>query len=232
MLNQTDEKWLRATHPGLAFADKVVQGDLRFSASYDRATNTFVLLGDPQAGILKGETLSGSFRVHIQERTDKSVSKLPALHIENVERTPKRHFNQQDKSACLCSPLEEQEFLEPDFCFPKYLQQLVIPFLYGQLYVTANNQWPWAEYEHGATGILEAYSKAKDQTSLDECLRQLRRDPSWPAIRAGLRQVPYMKGHTPCFCGKKDHIRRCHPAAWQGALRLQKDLISLGIVVS
>ena len=75
MLNQTDEKWLRATHPGLAFADKVVHGDLRFSASYDRATNTFVLLGDPQAGILKGETLSGSFRVHIQERTDKSVSK-------------------------------------------------------------------------------------------------------------------------------------------------------------
>jgi len=219
-------------YPDLAFTDQVVEGDLGFSASYDRATNTFVLLNDPHDGRLPAESLTGSFRVRIRERIDKSVSRLPSLHIEKIEHTPQRHFNQQDKSACLCSPLEEQEFLQPAFCFPKYLQQLVIPFLYGQLYVTANGHWPWAEYEHGSAGIFEAYSKTKDQTSLDECLRQLRRDTGWPAIRAALMQKPHMKGHTPCFCAKKDHIRRCHPAAWQGALRLQKDLNSLGIVVS
>ena len=44
----------------------------------------------------------------------------------------------------------------------------------------------------------------------------LARTAVWPDIKRALAQKPHMKGHLPCFCEKRDKIRRCHPARWQG----------------
>jgi hypothetical protein len=127
--------------------------------------------------------------------------------------------------------LEEEEFLRPELQFRPFLEQLVIPFLYGQVYYSSNGRWPWTEYAHGATGILEAYSRVCGQHRAEECLRLLSQDANWPRIRSALRQEPYIKGHTPCFCSKEDQIKRCHPQALVGALRLQLDLKALGIPI-
>jgi hypothetical protein len=190
-----------------------------------------VIAGEQARDEIGAVTLSGAFEVRIEERTDKSISRLPALYVQGVDPSSDRHFSQRDKSACLCSPFDEDEFLQPEFRFAAFLEQLVIPFLYGQLYYSSRSRWPWTEYAHGATGILEAYSKISDQQRAEECLRQLAQDASWPRIRVALRQKPYLKGHTPCFCTKMDQIRRCHPGALEGALRLQKDLTARGIPV-
>jgi hypothetical protein len=231
MLKRDDEEWLRSRYPALMPAGDAVTGTIDFRASYDVQANRFLILGDQVPDPAGGIALSGSFRIRIEERIDKSISQLPALYVEGVELVVDRHFNQGDKSACLCSPLEEQEFLEPEFQFTAFLERLVIPFLYGQRFYSAEGRWPWAEYAHGATGILEAYSKILEGNRAEECLRQLRRDVNWPKIRSALQQRPHTKGHTPCFCAKMDQIRRCHPGALEGVRRLQHDLQVLGIPV-
>jgi len=228
MLNEADEEWLRDHYPGLIREGNTVIGSIEFRASYSHEQNCFRILGDasaPETAV----TLSGAFQIRIEERVDASTSQLPALHVLDIEHSPDRHFNRKDNSACLCSPLEERDFTEPTFQFQSFLERLVVPFLYGQLYYSVEERWPWTEYAHGATGILEAYSRISDRELAAECLRQLVQDANWVKIRNALTQKPFVKGHTPCFCSRMDHIRRCHPRALTGALLLQKDLKARGI---
>jgi len=232
MLNEGDERWLRNNYPALITAGDMVAGTIEFKASYNSQSNRFVILGGQPSEEVGGQVLSGAFQIRIQERTDKSTSQLLALFVEGIDPIPERHFSQRDNSACLCSPFDEREFLQPELQFRAFLEQLVIPFLYGQVFYSSEGHWPWAEYAHGAAGILEAYSKIDDQDRAEECIRQLAQDTNWPRIRLALRQQPYIKGHTPCFCTRKDQIRRCHPCALAGALRLQKHLRALGIPIS
>jgi hypothetical protein len=231
MLKESDEQWLRDNHPALIPAGHVVAGTIEFKASYNHQSNRFFILGDGAIDQVRAVALSGVFQIQIEERTDKSISRLPALYVQGVEATPDRHFNQRDKSACLCSPFDEDEFLQPELRFRAFLEQLVIPFLYGQIFYSSQGRWPWTEYAHGATGILEAYSKIRDQNRVEECLQKLAQDMNWPRIQSALRQRPYIKGHTSCFCPRMDQIRRCHPGALEGARCLQQDLRALGIPI-
>jgi hypothetical protein len=232
MLKDSDEEWLAAIYPTMIRDGDAVGGIVEFTASYSRDTNRFLILDGRSTDDSGAVTLAGNFKIRIEERRDKSTSQLPALWVEGIEPIPDRHFSQRDNSACLCSPLEEFEFVQPEFHFRPFLERLVIPFLYGQIFYSSRQHWPWAEYAHGATGILEAYCKALHHDRLDECLRQLRQDPTWPRIQSALRQEPHVKGHTPCFCSKMDQIRRCHPIALEGALRLQHDLKTRGIPIA
>ena len=229
MLTESDEEWLRSNYPGLDFKDGAVSGPINFTAGYDRQSHRFFVLADeiPDAPTLV--VLSGSFDIRIEERRNKSTSRLPALFVQGVEPTPARHFGQADNSACVCSPFDEEEFLQPKFQFKPFMEQLVIPFLYGQQFYSSEGRWPWLEYAHGATGILEAYSKMHNPSTATECLRLLALDATWPKVCSALQQQPYIKGHTLCFCEKPDQIRRCHPDALAGTRRLQQDLIALGV---
>ena len=184
MLNESDEAWLRSAYPTLVRAGDAVTGTIDFRASYNRDTNRFLILSDQLPDQAGGIALSGSFQIRIEERVEDSTSQLPAVYVQGVDPIPDRHVNPADTSACLCSPLEEREFLQPEFQFKVFLEQLVIPFLYGQLSYSSEGSWPWPEYAHGATGILESYSKLPDRNRVEQCLRQLVRDASWPRIRS------------------------------------------------
>jgi hypothetical protein len=229
MLKNDDEQWLRTAYPGLVRDPKGVAGNLEFKATYDPKSNRFLILAEGVADPASGVALSGQFKIRIEERNEKTFSSLPALFVEDVEASDKRHFSQKDKSGCLCSPFVEDEFLEPEFQFRAFLEQLVIPFLYAQVFCSLKEHWPWSEYAHGATGLLEAYSQMAGQAKSEHCLRLLRQDRAWERIKSTLQQRPYIKGHTPCFCPKMDHIRRCHPTALRGAQRLQEDIKALAI---
>ena len=229
MLKAGDEEWLSETHPGLALVDGAVRGTIEFAAAYDAARNLFQVLDANVLAQIEGVALAGRFTIHIEERTVKAFSSLPALFIEEMEPISDRHFG-ADKSACLCSPLEEDEFLTPTFEIRSFIEKLVIPFLYGQLFYSANQRWPWSEYAHFATGLLEAYGEHPDPTKIEGLLQTLwRYFDTWPAIRAVLQRKDYIKGHTPCFCPKKDQMRRCHPKALRGIQQLHSDIRGLKI---
>jgi hypothetical protein len=231
MLKNDDEQWLRKAYPGLIPSAGSVAGNIEFNATYDGQNNRFVILQEAVTDATDGLALSGEFRIRIEERKDKTFSSLPGVYVEEVEATDKRHFGQKDKSACLCSPFAEGEFLRPEFEFRTFLEQLVIPFLYGQVFYSLRGHWPWPEYTHGATGLLEAYSEIVGHAKAKDCLQLLRQDKSWERIKAALQQKPYVKGHTPCFCPRMDHIRRCHPSALRGAQRLHEDIKALALPV-
>jgi len=231
MFTESDEEWLRSNYPGLIPTKCAVSGTISFTASYDRDTNKFFILGGEIPDRATSVVLSGTFQIRIAERGDKSWSHLPALYVQGIDPTPGRHFGQADKSACVCSPFDEHDFLKPELKFRDFLEQLVIPFLYGQLFYSSEGRWPWPDYEHGATGILEAYSKIRDGSRATDCLRLLVQDTNWRNICSALQQQPYIKGHIPCFCEKPDQIRRCHPDALEGLRRLQQDLRALGIPI-
>ena len=227
-----DEEWLRERHPGLTVGGGILSGSIQFKAGYDAKINQFFPIEEGATVSTDAVILSGTFKIRIEPRANRSTSRLPALYVDGIEPADNRHFNPADKSACLCSPLEEDDFLQPELQFRIFLEQLVIPFLYGQVYFSSYGRWPWAEYAHGATGVLEAYAKIRDQKHAEECLRLLSQDPEWPMIRPALGQKPYIKGHIPCFCSSGDKFRRCHSAALKGALQLQRDLNALGIIIT
>jgi hypothetical protein len=186
MLNQNDEAWLREAHPGLIRDAETVEGTITFTAAYHNPSNRFLILPNCQDAVpADAVTLAGTFQVRMHERTDTTDSRLPALLIPGIDPVPERHFNQRDKSACLCSPFDEDDFLQPEFRFRPYLEQLVVPFLFGQIFYSSHGRWPWPEYAHGATGVLEAYSTVADSSRAEQCLQKLAQDRTAECSDAG-----------------------------------------------
>lgn len=202
---------------------------LRVEATYNAATGRFLALGGDVENTVGGVALSGDFTIEIRQRRDRTLSRLPALRVQDVEPVPERHFSQTDKTACLCSPFEEDEFLIPAFQFRRYFEELVVPFLYGQLFHSKHGYWPWSEYAHGATGLLESYARVRDPSKAKDCIEKLASDANWPNIRAVLAQRTRINGHVRCFCSKKDFMRRCHPAALKGLRMLRNDASAQGL---
>lgn len=232
MLTDQDRQWLAEAWPGLTVTDNSISGALEFTATYNDQTNQFLILENGVPDTVGGLGLTGRFEIRIEERKDTAVSALPAVFVGAVDAVPDRHFNQADKSACLCSPFEEQDLLVPTLDFPRFFQQLVIPFLYGQVFYSAEGRWPWFEYGHGAIGLLESYSKIGDASKAEECVLKLARDKAaWPRIRTALKSKKAIKGATSCFCPVADQIRRCHPLAWLGVRQLRHDLSIQGLLI-
>ncbi len=231
MLKKDDEGWLCQAYPGLVPTHTGLAGTIEFNASYDAGSDLFRILGEGVPDEVGGLALAGRFEIRIEERTVKSFSALPALYVEGVEPSSDRHFG-GDKSACLCSSLEEDEFLTPEFESRLFVEKLVVPFLYGQVFYDLHRRWPWSEYSHFATGLLESYGKFPDPTKIEGFLQTLMQYRNiWPAIRIALLQKDYIKGHIACFCEKKDQIRRCHPAALRAIQQLRCDIEKAKIVI-
>jgi hypothetical protein len=225
VISSEDERWLAEIYPGLVFQDNAVIGKLSFTATYDEKLNQFFIVRDGEVDPLGGITLSCEHQIRIVSRNKLTYSALPALYVDGIDLVDDRHFS-FDSSACLCSPLQEREFLFPAFDFPNFFEQLVIPFLYGQSFYSKYNHWPWPEYAHGTTGLLESFvdEQAIDQETTRNFLAVLTVDKrAWPNIKAAL-QRDQIKGHTPCFCPKHDPIRRCHPKALIGIRKLQQQV--------
>ncbi len=216
------ERW-----PGLRIKNDTVTGTVEFIGSYDKSTNRFVVSNNASTNE-DDISLHCSFDITIGPATG-FYSKLPSLLINEEGFGIERHINTTDGKACLCSPLEEDEFLLPQFNFEKYFEELVLPFLYAQVYFSLFGKWPWFDYAHGHSGILESYGIIEDPKT-EECVTMLRNyKKEWPMIKSYLLQKAYIKGHTPCFCAKRDHMRRCHSFILKGLRKLKEDIRRMSI---
>jgi hypothetical protein len=223
LITDQNEQWLHNKYPLLTIKSGKISGVIEFKAMYNDQTGQFMVLENNTPNIVGKNVLTGRFNIRIEDRVDKSLSRLPAVYIDDVGLTPYQHLNQTDESACLCSPIEEDDIVN-EFHLPQFLEKLVIPFLYGQIFYSINQHWPWGEYSHGATGLLESYLKIADSTKTELCLQKLSKDKIWPRIKSVLEQKTYIKGHTLCFCQKMDQMRRCHPNALRGIQQLWTDI--------
>jgi hypothetical protein len=224
-LTESDKGWLQKCHPRLGLSPHGIAGTVNTVATYNRETNLFQILYNGSPDQVGGVRLRMSFSIRLEERADTSTSRLTALYVDGVEPIADRHFAQTDHTGCLCRPLEEDKFFVDELDFVPFFEQLVIPFLYGQEFYSRTGSWPWAEYAHGAAGLLEAYGNLADPSKAEECFRYLLHDKrAARCIAALVQQLSEINGHTACFCRRSDHMRRCHPGALQGLRQLRRHL--------
>ena len=103
MLQPGDEEWLREKHPGLTVAGEILSGSIQFRAGYDAKINQFFSIEEGATASTDAVILSGTLKIRIEPRADRSTSRLPALYVDGIEPAANRHFNSVDKS---CLPLQ------------------------------------------------------------------------------------------------------------------------------
>lgn len=235
MLTEHDKKWLLDNYPDLSYSeDEGISGTVTFKATYNKDINIFLILDNSTENAIGGLELGGRFTIRIKETVDKNISLLPSLYVDGVNPIANRHINSASDNhrACLCSPFVEEQYLVPTFDFQKYFRQLVIPFLYGQLFYDQHKCWPWQDLSHGSIGLLESYLKINDSRKAKECLEKLPRDTyNWQSIKILLAQKTPIKGHVLCFCQDGSKIRNCHTDAWKGAEKLRQDIKAQSLVI-
>jgi hypothetical protein len=116
-----------------------------------------------------------------------------------IPRTPERHVNDQDGSACVCLP--EDYFLRHPgpFDVVAFLEGPVRDFFVGQAIVERGGPWPHGEWAHGNLGKEEWVKGFID---------------ALPAAQfrayVNVLAMKELKGHVDCPCGSGRRIRDCH----------------------
>ena len=227
MITRNEIKWLNKEFPKLKINDEGnhIEGVVDFNSVYDAGSGEFTAFLQP--GITyTGSVLSGSYNIKIT--ASKNSRSYPKLRVDLPEEKwiIDRHFypNTNGK-ACLSGPVEEDDLFTDGYCFLKYFERFVIPFLYGQTYYDDHKQWPWKDYGHGAVGILQSfYSSGTSDDHIYACLRRLKNEPSWQRLKPILEGKEKLDGKTTCFCGSGVRMVRCHGTIWYAIVKFQKAL--------
>lgn len=238
LFSEADKIWIKENYPKLNVTDLEASGEIDIFATYNLQDDIFLDVTKTPIDHVGGVRLSGTLTLTIIERipSERIFSNLPKVVIKNISADPERHINLNDSSACLCSPLEENVYLFPAFQTERFFKELLIPFLYGQIFFSSFKYWPWTDYGHGVVGILESYNHLLEPRSAKDCMDKLYKyknidEPSWNEIRKLLVQKNRIKGHSICICKNKNRIRICHPKVWCGLQKLQMDILNQDLVI-
>ena len=134
------------------------------------------------------------------------------------------HFNSGNGTACVCVKQEEKRKFPPGSTVFNFLNDLVIPYLYGLSFYDENGRWPWREWSHGPLGLLEFYAEDQMDKTIDmieDLAAVFKIDLKWEKYRDHL-QHPRPK--KLCVCGSNKMFPDCHGLAWKGILALRGDL--------
>jgi len=114
-------------------------------------------------------------------------------------RIPKDFHTYPDKTLCLGSPIETKMKFRNRETLLGFVEDLLIPFLYGYSYREKCGEMPYGELSHGMNGIVEAY---KGLFQIDDDL----------AVMAFLKILAddNYRGHISCPCGSNVKLRNCH----------------------
>ena len=191
--------------------------------------------------IFDGEERRDEFQVRIAAPPDYPDS-MPSL-LETGMRTAEiaakygiedlrdLHRNPVIGTACLCVKPEEGRRFPKGANLPHFIEELVVPYLFGLSHFDEHGRWPWPDYSHGALGIAEYYADiAEDPSigSISSMLDLLRQDTSWRELRKQIRKPSAMRM---CVCGSRRAISRCHKGVWAGIIKLNSDMQELDLDV-
>lgn len=223
MFSEKHKAWLLELYPELVCSGDQIEGTARFRAAFNGNTNQFQIIYPNESNLIGGFELTGSFSVRIQSRSTGAVPRVPALTIDGFTHNEDRHISHDD-TACLCSPFIENEYLTPELDGRGYIEELVIPFLYGQMYFDSHQSWPWADYAHGFMGLIESYTPVRAKEELVNRLPFLASYPAqWQSLRRFISQRKAPNASSPCICGSHRRIGRCHRLALDKILVMRRD---------
>jgi len=164
----------------LAWSDgnQLVQGLLEFKASYNNIT------------------IQDSFQVKILIPSDYPDN--PPVAKEIAGRIPSVFHSNHD-GLCLAAPIEIRRKFSENSTLLKFVNALLIPYLFAFCYWEEHGVMPFGELSHGSKGIMEYYLeffKVHSETAVLNLLR---------ALVSG-----NYKEHQKCPCGSGIIIRFCH----------------------
>lgn len=215
--------------------EKRVLGKICFDAVYNvfEKKNSFTIIGSGDFNNYQGIRLAGIFSIELV--FDSTPTGFPVLILhEDIPQEANRHFYTHKKGvliSCVCGYIEEIRFMQK-FNIQEYIETLVVPFLYGQLYYQKYSRWPWKEYSHNSMGILESYLCSNGKEYIESVILKLKAfEEEWEIVKQILIAKSAPKGHIWCLCEKKDQIRRCHPELLSALRLLYNDIHILKISV-
>ena len=231
MITEIETQWIAEYCPTLNINQEFseVSGLLEFRAIYNASDGFTWLLDQKQSS--SGEILTNTYEIVITK--PENSEELPLLKIEDDDSlvTINRHFN-LNGTACLCGPVEKRNFISSGFSFVKYLERLVIPFLYEQTYYDKYGKWPWGEYGHGAIGIFQSLINSEEaKEDIEVCLKDLRKDKYWNRIRAILSGRERVTESSKCFCSSQEQIRSCHPWILFAIMKLRNSIRNKNVII-
>lgn len=195
MVNITCEAWekiireqfgnVSEKYTGLSlafFEDKaLVYGPLEFRAKYEE------------------QEIEEIFKVEIIIPID--YPKSPPAIRELEGRIPKDFHSFTNGNLCLASLLEIQKKFRNSPTLLGYIEELVIPFLFGFCVYKETGRMPFGELSHNGQGILEYYREFLEVDNDAIALELLKY----------LAEGGYAgHGHRECPCGSKKRLRDCH----------------------
>jgi len=187
--------------------------------------------------IFAGEERKDTFTVRIAPSSDShqmpSLTEIGGRTIEIAEKHGVRsladlHRN-PDGTACLCVKQDESKRFPAGSDLAHFIEELVVPYLFGLSCFDEDGKWPWPDYSHGILGIAEYYGDVVEEPSpetLTVTLDLLKQDSAWREFSRQIRKPSAMRY---CICGSRKPTSRCHPRVWAAIQSLNRDIQSLGL---
>lgn len=189
--------------------------------------------------VYNGQQIKDNFKIGIVA-SDKYPDELPAMIeiggrtdaiADKYKLTDRRdlHYNIKSRVACLCVKQEERVKFPHGSNLVTFVDNLIVPYLYGLSYYDQYGKWPWGEYSHGGLGLLEFYAEDPTEQTKDDIEKVAKvfvADDNWKEYSRQLRKPSAFRA---CICGSKKQFQKCHPDAWQGLLLLHADIKRLGL---
>lgn len=175
---------VRTLHPSLDLV--LISGELRISGEIGFCTDH------------NSRTIEDSYQVEIHIPDDYPES--PPIAFETGEKIDEsfEHFL-TDGSLCLGAPLEiRRKFLQHKNLL-RFINDLLVPYLFSYSYKRDYGETPFGELAHGWKGIRQYYQdlfRVEDYVAVLGLLKVLADDN--------------YRGHLPCPCGARSIVRRCH----------------------
>lgn len=163
--------------------------------------------------VFDGETalLRGSFpvregedeidRFQIEVSVEPNSDGLPTVR-EIGGRIPWLMDRHVEGDGKICPDVPELILLHGTPTILEYLDGPVRNFFLSQLTYEETKVWPFDEWQHGRSGVIQAYGNLLGLSTEDEIKRHL--------DYLSRREI---KGHWPCPCGSGEKMRKCHPDA-------------------
>ena len=179
---------LQAVHGGLTEIEEredetAVAGALSFEASYDGLA-----------------TVADTFEIELLI-PKRYPDRLPWVRETGAKIAGDYAHVYADGGLCLAVPVEERRVFARHPSLLGFVNELVIPYLYGYCHWRRHDEHPFGEQMHGGEGIAQYYIETLG----------LKNDIAALAMVAWLFEHGY-RGHHACPCGSGKIVRKCHGA--------------------
>ena len=207
----------------------IIDGSLRIVGRFEKENNTYVF-GEGEEIKKHSNFFDDHFAVQIEEDKNgflpdvKDVGgRLEKIRKKLVKSNPDMHFYASG-SICIAGPIDVILYKKSKKSFTDFMRELVQPFFYDQLHHENFETWPRGEYLHGVWGSIQNFGRLDEdnQKEVFEDLLKVIKISKDPAVMEILEHKKNVKGHTPCLCGSKKILRKCHPELFKGLWTLRK----------